>query len=172
MWCLRAAMPKRAAQFDTLRLPLIKIAARVVEMKTQIRLHLPTSCPDQRILRIVLDRIPRLATLPWGADAPKRTRRPQPENPTCHHDGSPPAPDEVRGKAPNSGHIAASGRQNLIAVHQGGWVLASGYSVGHLILRRLRNHCQISVLNTPHLTFLTADLQFVLQFNNSKFYCF
>ncbi|MER8583417.1 transposase, partial [Mesorhizobium sp. M1423] len=28
----------------------------------QIRLHLPTSCPDQRILRIVLNRIPRLAT--------------------------------------------------------------------------------------------------------------
>jgi hypothetical protein len=39
---------------------------------------------------------------------------------TCHHDGSPPAPDKVRGKAPDSGHIAASGRQNLIAVHQGG----------------------------------------------------
>lgn len=66
MWGLRAAMPKRSsfavAQFDTLRLRLIKIAARVVEMKTQIRLHLPTSCPDQRILRIALDRIPRLAT--------------------------------------------------------------------------------------------------------------
>ncbi|MER8576796.1 transposase [Mesorhizobium sp. M1409] len=49
MWGLRAAMPKRSsfavAQFDTLRLRLIKIAARVVEMKTQIRLHLPTSCP-------------------------------------------------------------------------------------------------------------------------------
>ncbi|MER8716567.1 transposase [Mesorhizobium sp. M1295] len=66
MWGLRAAIPKRSsfavAQFDTLRLRLIKIAARVVEMKTQIRLHLPTSCPDQRILRIVLDRIPRLVT--------------------------------------------------------------------------------------------------------------
>jgi hypothetical protein len=51
MWGLRAAMPKRSsfavAQFDTLRLRLIKIAARVVEMKTQIRLYLPTSCPDQ-----------------------------------------------------------------------------------------------------------------------------
>ena len=66
MWGLRAAMPKRSsfaiAQFDTLRLRLLKIAARVVEMKTQIRLHLPTSCPDQAILRIVLDRIPRLVT--------------------------------------------------------------------------------------------------------------
>ncbi|RWO61945.1 MAG: IS1380 family transposase, partial [Mesorhizobium sp.] len=66
MWGLRAAMPRRSsfavAQFDTLRLRLIKIAARVVEMKSQIRLHLPTSFPDQRILRIVLDRIPQLAT--------------------------------------------------------------------------------------------------------------
>lgn len=66
MWGLRAAMPKRSsfavAQFDTLRLRLLKIAARVVEMKTQIRLHLPTSCPDQAILRVVLDRIPRLVT--------------------------------------------------------------------------------------------------------------
>jgi len=34
----------------------------VVEIKTQIRLHLPTSCPDQAILRIVLARIPRLVT--------------------------------------------------------------------------------------------------------------
>ena len=50
------------AQFDTLRLRLIKIAARVVEMKTQIRLHMPTACPDQSILRIVLSRIPRLVT--------------------------------------------------------------------------------------------------------------
>ncbi|MER9451622.1 transposase [Mesorhizobium sp. M0254] len=66
MWGLRAAMPKRSsfavALFDTLRLRLIKIATRVVEMKTEIRLHLPTSYPDQRILCIVLDRIPRLAT--------------------------------------------------------------------------------------------------------------
>ncbi len=35
---------------------------RVVEMKTQIRLHLTTACPDQRILRIVLHRIPRFVT--------------------------------------------------------------------------------------------------------------
>ena len=66
MWGLRAAMPKRSrfagAQFDTLRLRLIKIATRVDEMKTQIRLHMPTACPDQSILRIVLSRIPRLVT--------------------------------------------------------------------------------------------------------------
>ena len=66
MWGLRVSMPKRSmwrvAQFDTLRLRLIKIAARVVEMKTMIRVHLPTSCPAQDILRFALGRIPRLVT--------------------------------------------------------------------------------------------------------------
>jgi Transposase DDE domain group 1 len=66
MWSLRSLMPKRSpwriAQFDTLRLRLIKIAARVVELKTQIRLHLPTACPDQAILWVALGRIPRLVT--------------------------------------------------------------------------------------------------------------
>jgi hypothetical protein len=66
MWGLRASMPKRSmwrgAQFDTLRLRLIKVAARVVEMKTMIRAHLPTSCPVEDILRLVLGRIPRLVT--------------------------------------------------------------------------------------------------------------
>jgi hypothetical protein len=66
LWALRAAMPRRSAwrvaQFDTLRLRLVKIAARVVEMKTQVRLHLPSACPYQAILRTVLGRIPRLIT--------------------------------------------------------------------------------------------------------------
>ncbi len=66
LWGLRSAMPKRSAwrvaQFDTLRLRLIKIAARVVEMRTQIRVHLPTALPARAILRLVLGRIPRLAT--------------------------------------------------------------------------------------------------------------
>ena len=66
MWGLRTSMPRRSmwrvAQFDTLRLRLIKIAARVVEMKTMIRIHLPTSCPGQEILRFALGKIPRLVT--------------------------------------------------------------------------------------------------------------
>jgi Transposase DDE domain group 1 len=66
LWALRAAMPKRSAwrvaQFDTLRLRLVKIAARVVEMKTKVRLHLPSACPYQAILRTVLGRMPRLIT--------------------------------------------------------------------------------------------------------------
>ena len=66
MWGLRVSMPRRSmwrvAQFDTLRLRLIKIAARVVEMQNMIRVHLPTSCPGQEILRFALQRIPRLVT--------------------------------------------------------------------------------------------------------------
>ena len=66
LWGLRMAAPKRSAwrtaQFDTLRLRLVKIAARVVEMKTAIKIHLPTSRPDQQFFRIALARIPRLAT--------------------------------------------------------------------------------------------------------------
>ena len=64
MWGLRVSMPRRSvwrlAQFDTWRLRLIKIAARVVEMKTMIRLYLPTAYPAQDILRLVLGHIPRL----------------------------------------------------------------------------------------------------------------
>jgi hypothetical protein len=33
-------------QFDTLRLRLIKLAARVVELNTQVKIHLPSSAPD------------------------------------------------------------------------------------------------------------------------------
>jgi Transposase DDE domain group 1 len=66
MWGLRVSMPRRSmwriAQFDTLRLRLIKIAARVVEMKTMIRIHLPTSCAGQDILRFALGQVPRLVT--------------------------------------------------------------------------------------------------------------
>ena len=57
-------MPKhsswRVAQFDTLRLRLIKIAARIVEMKTKIKVHLPSSAPDQAIWHMALGRLPRL----------------------------------------------------------------------------------------------------------------
>lgn len=64
LWSLRALMPKRSswrvAQFDTLRLRLIKLAARVVELKTRIKVHLPTSAPDQAVLRFALGRMPRL----------------------------------------------------------------------------------------------------------------
>jgi Transposase DDE domain group 1 len=66
LWSLRTLMPKRSswrvAQFDTLRLRLIKVAARIVETKTKIKIHLPTSAPDQAIWHLVLRRLPRLVT--------------------------------------------------------------------------------------------------------------
>jgi hypothetical protein len=64
MWSLRSLMPKRStwrvAQFDTLRLRLVKLATRVVALKTRVMLHLPSACPHKAILRLALERLPRL----------------------------------------------------------------------------------------------------------------
>src|SRR5204863_226350 len=66
LWSMRRVMPKRSTwrvmQFDTLRLRLIRIAARVVELKTQLKIHLPSSAPDQAICTLLLARLPRLVT--------------------------------------------------------------------------------------------------------------
>ncbi len=66
LWSLRRAMPARSSwrvmQFDTLRLRLIKLAARVIELKTQIKIHLPSSAPDRAIFAMLLGRLPRLLT--------------------------------------------------------------------------------------------------------------
>jgi hypothetical protein len=63
-WSLRSLMPKRStwrtAQFDTLRLRLVKLAARVVSLKTRVMLHLPSACPDQAVMRLALGQLPRL----------------------------------------------------------------------------------------------------------------
>jgi hypothetical protein len=59
-WSLRSLVPRRSrwrvAQFDTLRLRLIKIAARVEVLTRQVRLHLPRATPDQAILVLMLSR--------------------------------------------------------------------------------------------------------------------
>jgi hypothetical protein len=64
MWSLRSLAPRRSwwrtAQFDTLRLRLIKIAAPVEVLKRQVRLHLPQATPNQAIFALVLSRLPRL----------------------------------------------------------------------------------------------------------------
>ena len=57
---LRAAAPKRSywttAEFTTLRLRLLKIAARVVEGTARIRVWLPTVCPNAAIFRLLAGR--------------------------------------------------------------------------------------------------------------------
>ncbi len=64
LWSLRSLMPRRSswrvAQFDTMRLRLIRLATRVVELKSKIRLHFPTSTPDQAIFGLALGRMTRL----------------------------------------------------------------------------------------------------------------
>ncbi len=66
MWRLRAAMPRRStwrvAQFDTLRLRIIKLAASVEVLKRKVRVHLPRTTPDQAIFAWALSRLPRLIT--------------------------------------------------------------------------------------------------------------
>jgi hypothetical protein len=52
---LRDAMPKTSplakAEFATIRSKLIKIAARIVEHASRIRVFLPTGCPDQALFK-------------------------------------------------------------------------------------------------------------------------
>jgi Transposase DDE domain group 1 len=66
LWSLRRVMPKgstcRVMQFDTLRLRLIKITARVVEVKTQVKIHLSSSAPEQAIFALFGNCLPRLVT--------------------------------------------------------------------------------------------------------------
>jgi len=65
MWNLRRLMPRRSqwrvAQFDTLRLRLIKLAVRIEVLKTQVRLHLPRATPEQALFALLLTRTPRLS---------------------------------------------------------------------------------------------------------------
>ena len=49
----------RDAQFDTIRLALIKIAGRVTEMATRIKLALPSSYPYRRSLILLMARAAR-----------------------------------------------------------------------------------------------------------------
>jgi Transposase DDE domain group 1 len=60
---LRGLAPKRsfwrAAQFDTLRLTLVKVAARVTELATRIKLALPSSYPYRNSLTLLAARAAR-----------------------------------------------------------------------------------------------------------------
>jgi len=61
---LRGLVPKnsfwRDAQFDTIRLALIKVAARVTEMVTRIKVALPSSYPYQESLALLAARTAKL----------------------------------------------------------------------------------------------------------------
>ncbi len=54
---LRGLAPKTSswhqAQFDTIRLALIKVAGRVTELATRIKVSLPSGYPDQASLALL-----------------------------------------------------------------------------------------------------------------------
>ena len=62
---LRGLAPKtsfwRDTQFDTLRLAFVKVAGRVTELVTRIKVALPSSYPDRDTLALLAARV---ATLP------------------------------------------------------------------------------------------------------------
>jgi len=57
MWRVRQALPEtaalRVAEFATLRLRLIKLAARVIETASRVRIALASACPDAALFRHV-----------------------------------------------------------------------------------------------------------------------
>ena len=61
---LRGLAPKRSfwrdAQFDTIRIALIKVAARVTEMVTRIKVALPSAFPYQSSLALLIERTTKL----------------------------------------------------------------------------------------------------------------
>ena len=61
MLAMRDAIAKRSslsfAEFATLRLRLIKIAARVIEGAARIRVFLPTACPERAVFRALAGRL-------------------------------------------------------------------------------------------------------------------
>jgi hypothetical protein len=61
MLAMRRAIPHRSqlscAEFATMRLRLIKIAARVVEGAARIRVFLPTACSDRHVFRALAGRL-------------------------------------------------------------------------------------------------------------------
>ena len=58
LWRVQQAMPKTAAlaraELTTLRLRLLKVAARVMEIATRIRIAFASACPDADLLRAIV----------------------------------------------------------------------------------------------------------------------
>ena len=50
---MRDACPAAAAALTTLRVRLLKIAARITETATRVRFALASSCPDVPLFRII-----------------------------------------------------------------------------------------------------------------------
>ena len=57
MWAIREAMPAktplRTAEFATIRLRLLKVAAQVIETASRIRIAFASACPDASLFRSI-----------------------------------------------------------------------------------------------------------------------
>lgn len=57
MWAVREAVPAknnlRTAEFATIRLRLLKVAARVIETASRIRIAFASACPDAALFRSI-----------------------------------------------------------------------------------------------------------------------
>ena len=85
---LRGLAPKtsfwRNAQFDTIRLALIKVAGRVTEMVTRIKVALPSAYPYRDSLRCSPPAPSSCRPEPRGS-VPRPSPSPQPNNPGSRH---------------------------------------------------------------------------------------
>jgi hypothetical protein len=58
---LRNAIPATheiaKAEFDTLRLKLLKIGIRITETASRIRIHLASACPNASLIRLIAGRL-------------------------------------------------------------------------------------------------------------------
>ena len=58
---LRGHVPRgskwRNATFETIRRTFLKIAVRVTQLKTRIKIALPTACPNQKMFSVLLTQI-------------------------------------------------------------------------------------------------------------------
>lgn len=82
----RDAIPKpqplATAEFTTPRMRLIKIAARITETATRVRIAFAAACPEAELFRGVARSL-QLAE-PWRA-GPLPHNSPDPTTPTAHH---------------------------------------------------------------------------------------
>ena len=74
MWRIQQAIPRVAAlataEFATLRLRLLKVAARVIETATRIRVAFASACPDASTFRAVASRLQDSADIAHAAVPP------------------------------------------------------------------------------------------------------
>ena len=100
---LRGLAPKasfwRDAQFDTIRLALVKVAARVTELVTRIKVALPSCYPDRDTLALLGRPCRQAAALTRGAACPARAR---PRNPKLRQPApsAPPKSATLRNRKP------------------------------------------------------------------------